>query len=265
MYLVKKKQTSGFTLVELLVVISIIALLISIFIPSLNLAKENARSIYCLNNLRQMAIAAHSYCYGNNDYFPLAYFTEKKGNIRYYHSWDFTSYKDWSSVPAKEFITAGILWQGQTIEKIQQCPSYKGNHNWLADPYTGYNYNTSYIGIDETKTPVKSAKTTELKNPSQTAIFGDGQYIGGANKFMRAPFSNPRDASFSDSGRAAGAQGYRHLKKTNAAFSDGHSKSIKEIYTKTDSIGQEQLERYNKANSIKIGFLSDNNNIYDLK
>ena len=45
---------------------------------------------------------------------------------------------------------------------------------------------------------------------AKTALFGDGQYSGGADKFMRAPYPNPGDANFS--GRYSGTQGFRHLK-----------------------------------------------------
>ena len=61
-----RMRKKGFTLIELLVVISIIALLLSVIMPSLNKAKEAARSVVCRNNLRQFGIGFQAY-YLEND------------------------------------------------------------------------------------------------------------------------------------------------------------------------------------------------------
>ncbi len=65
------RQRPAFTLVELLVVISIIALLIALLVPSLRRAKEQGRTAVCLSNLKQIGNATVMYVNENRDWVPV--------------------------------------------------------------------------------------------------------------------------------------------------------------------------------------------------
>jgi prepilin-type processing-associated H-X9-DG protein/prepilin-type N-terminal cleavage/methylation domain-containing protein len=238
MHMTKTKH--AFTLVELLVVIGIIALLIGLLLPALNSAREQSKSVQCLSNLRQMTVMAHAYIVANDGHYPLAYFKTD--------SWDFSMVKG-KSVP-------GLLWGGRSDVRIQQCPSFDGKSNSPLDPYTGYNYNTSYIGGEQVGSTVRSsAKASQVRQPSHTALFGDGEWSSGANKYMRAPFFVPGEPLVA---RASGTQGFRHRRRTNVAFCDGHADSILERFTNKDPIDSSTV-------APRTGFLSTDNSMYDLQ
>jgi prepilin-type N-terminal cleavage/methylation domain-containing protein/prepilin-type processing-associated H-X9-DG protein len=62
-------RTSGFTLVEMLVVISIIGVLVALLLPALSAAREAARNASCSNNLRQIGIGMHAYAERHHEFY----------------------------------------------------------------------------------------------------------------------------------------------------------------------------------------------------
>ena len=239
----------AFTLVELLVAIAVIGLLAMLVVPAVERARESARTAACASNLRQLAAAALAYAGEHRGQFPWGMRTEN-GEMA---CWDFVVGADGKARP-------GLLWDhvpGAGAGQVMQCPSFLGgNANWRGDPFTGYNYNCSYVGKVEGDAGDRMAPAflAQIEDPARTALFGDGEYAGGANKFMRAPV---RDRAFDGSGngvREAGTQGFRHGGRTNVAFADGHVASLDKPYRK----GGEGFV------SDGCGFISPDNSLYSL-
>ncbi len=254
----KDFKTTGFTLIELLVVIAIITLLVGILTPSLTRAKELARRAVCLSNLYHMSVATNAYLTEYKGFFPPALYD--KYSSRPCFGWDFTRLTDGTYMP-------GLIWASMDVNvKIQQCPSMTGSANWAGDPYTGYNYNTSYLGgpteplggWDLVGGMPPTANVDEIKMPSRCVVFGDGSYGEGANKFMRSPWEGPRDTDISNPTRGAGCQGFLHLGTSNASFADGHGESFEIAHKETYPEARVWISEHG-------GFLSPDNNLYDLE
>ncbi len=74
----------GFTLIELLVVVAIIALLAALLLPALKGARDKAKQVSCLGNLRQAGVALLMYADENNSWLPVAEFETSPGDPRFW-------------------------------------------------------------------------------------------------------------------------------------------------------------------------------------
>ena len=108
----------AFTLIELLVVVAIIALLISVLLPSLKHAREQAKTTVCLSNQKTMALGFVLYAHENEDAVPRS-FTDEFGWV------------DWPKWADGRYLTNGELRVARDIE-----PHLRGIRDGTMFPYT---------------------------------------------------------------------------------------------------------------------------------
>lgn len=248
-------RAAAFTLVELLVVIGIITVLMGLLIPMVLSAHESAKATVCLSNLRQIAQAAVAYA-GTHGRFPPSHVAVRRGAKTYNFDWDY-------SYVLGERPTPGVIWGGggggggEKTPAVHRCPSWDGRQfTARGAEFSGYNYNVSYIGGEPQfgfpgapgYVPCRPARLGALKDPARVVLFGDAQNNANRNNtYMRSPLPSPEErkwlncapgASFAPAddpsggggARRAGAQGFRHARRANAAFADGHAEAIADMH-----------------------------------
>ncbi len=238
----------AFTLIELLVVVAIIALLISILLPSLSRAREMARASVCTSNMRQLYLAWMYYADAHDGVTCLG------------RDYSFISvelgykYRFWSggwTLDDEYDPQGGFLSPYCKNLEVRACPSWPTEKHMVGSLGIGYNYQYFTDGKGNkgevwTWTPVKEDK---ILRPASTVVFAD---VARNNK------PNPSEIEttywiFPPKFDYPSFHG-RHSGKGNVAWADGHvawevPQILRESYTAGGQVdppfSSEKVKRYN--------------------
>jgi prepilin-type N-terminal cleavage/methylation domain-containing protein len=164
----------GFTLIEVLVVIAIIAILAAIIFPTFARAREKGRVARCTANLRQIGMALSMYGQDYDDRFPWAVDPVDKNRP---DIWQFYPY--WRDLILSMPYYQDVLQPYCKNTGIFQCPSDTG-YDWLDIPSvmlpthpSSYEvWGTSYFY--RTELAFSGATLSGIKRPAETNVFADG-------------------------------------------------------------------------------------------
>ncbi|MCP4592163.1 MAG: prepilin-type N-terminal cleavage/methylation domain-containing protein [bacterium] len=196
----------AFTLVELLVVVSIIALLIAILLPSLKKARDLAKSTVCLSNIRSLAVAVHQYASGHDGRLVSAGMAHG-GNVDEHAAWINTLKADYGN------------------ELVARCPVDRSSHWAVPLPGTEQlrrsSYGTNYYTVKRIGDRGPYDRLELFKRPSTTIFMvelaEEGGFAAADHVHPETWWSNPLVLAGEELAYA------RHLKKANYSFMDAHA------------------------------------------
>jgi prepilin-type N-terminal cleavage/methylation domain-containing protein/prepilin-type processing-associated H-X9-DG protein len=196
----------AFTLIELLVVIAIIAILAALLLPTLGRAKDSAKSILCLNQMRQISLATRLYAEENNDEFP-----------RSQHSAFANRQLPWERAIAPQLgVTGGATAWTNLLLGLYHCPK---------DPqpaHLSYGFNYFFEVGAEDDYPGKPQTWRKLASiPKPTSTINYAEISIAADHVM------PALGWLSGADAANEIASTRHKQKSNYAFVDGHAELLR--------------------------------------
>jgi len=215
---------SGFTLIEMLVVIAIIAILAALLFPVFCAAKDRARRTTCLNNLRQIDIGVRLYSDDSNDRSP----KPEIGEMHMYSAYkalmkNYVGLKSTSSAQDRLFACPAdtfyydydVKWTGPYVGYVPESLCTQSNMD-----FSSYAFNAGNLRTGSIRPGISGLALSSIKHPARTVLVAEWPaYLPYSWHKPKQPFGYP-NTRFNDA-------------MDMLSFVDGHV-SYSKIYWKTE-------------------------------
>lgn len=216
---VSDRGRTGFTLVELLVVVAIVGVLAGLLLPALNRSRASARRVKCLSNLRQLGLAGQLY-WDDNAGACFRYTSGwTNGGQLYWFGWMGAGAEGQRAFDP----TAGALYPYLRGRGVELCPSLNyalaGFKLKASGAAYGYGYNLCLSAAGE-RPPVR---TSQIRRPAETVFLADAAQV---NTFQPpASPSNPmlEEFYYVSTNRIEATAHFRHADHAQVVCCDGHA------------------------------------------
>ncbi len=230
------RNRNGFTLIELLVVVAIIAVLVAMLLPALANARESARGVACLSNVRQLGYSIQRYLEDNNQIMHISY-DNAPNQTTASRWWAWTLY-------LKQYFPAG----GDAVDGwcgVLNCPTAKsrGVSQGVTKLYWTYLRMSNDYPFWEAAGLAAWARMPAVENPSGKIFLFDGQLLpggGGGDPGDLSPgagLAGVRNGAYTrfgliygdDSGPYpySGGPGFLHAGRASTLFADWHGQMFR--------------------------------------
>ncbi|UCG50290.1 MAG: prepilin-type N-terminal cleavage/methylation domain-containing protein [Phycisphaerales bacterium] len=265
-------ERGAFTLIEILVVISVVAILLAILMLALASARLQARGLVCRSNLRQLVTAGIGYATENDGFYvPAASDMWDNAGLCRWHGVRESLDEPFDPVAGP---LAGYLGEGA----VKECPArvdFVKGAEWdtnFEQGCGGYGYNMTYIGSRLWQAGggamkdayLRTTRMTEVGRPAQTLMFADTAMSNDGRRLIEYSFAEPPFTVYN--GRPvtgfymSPSIHFRHRRTANAGWADGHVETRRRAeFDRTNVFGADSA-------ALRLGWFEPvDNTPFDLK